>query len=204
MRKLIFALGRLFAIVYPTNIHNKLKGLIEIFITAWKTKGIKHLGAKSKFGRNIHITGLPYIEIGDNVYIGYNTGVTAFCNDGDEGRSRIIIGDNCMFGNDNHLTAVNGIRIGKNLRTGKGVLITDNSHGDAKNPEHLKLHPNERPIVSKGEIIIGDNVWIGEKASIMPGVTLGDNVVVGANSVVTHSFSDNSVIAGVPAKLINI
>lgn len=45
-------------------------------------------------------------------------------------------------------------------------------------------------------------VWIGEGVSIMPGVTLGDNVIVGANAVVTHSFPANSVIAGCPARVI--
>ena len=120
MRKLIFTFGRLFAIVYPPKLHGKLEGLLEIIVTAWKTRGIKRLGYKSKFGRNIHVVGLPYIEIGNGVYFGYNTGITAFCKDENYDKSRIVIGDNCMFGNDNHLTAVNGIRIGKNREETKG------------------------------------------------------------------------------------
>lgn len=51
-------------------------------------------------------------------------------------------------------------------------------------------------------VIIGDNVWIGGSATILPGVTIGNNVVVGAGSVVTKSFPDNVVIAGNPAKVI--
>lgn len=49
---------------------------------------------------------------------------------------------------------------------------------------------------------IGNNCWIGSSATILPGVTLGDNVTVGANSVVTKSFPDNVVIGGCPAKII--
>ena len=51
-------------------------------------------------------------------------------------------------------------------------------------------------------ITIGNNVWIGANSIILKGVNLGDNVVVGTGSVVTKSFPNNSVIAGVPAKLI--
>ncbi len=51
-------------------------------------------------------------------------------------------------------------------------------------------------------VIIGKKCWIGNSVSILPGVTLGDNVIIGANSVVTKSFPSNVVIAGVPAKII--
>lgn len=51
-------------------------------------------------------------------------------------------------------------------------------------------------------ITIGDNAWFGGSVSILPGVTLGDNVVVGAGAVVTKSFADNVVLAGNPAKII--
>lgn len=51
-------------------------------------------------------------------------------------------------------------------------------------------------------VTIGNDVWIGGSVTILPGVTLGDNVTVGAGSVVTHSFGDNVVIAGNPARVI--
>ena len=51
-------------------------------------------------------------------------------------------------------------------------------------------------------VTIGDNCWIGGSATIVPGVTLGNNVVVAAGAVVTKSFGDNVVIGGNPAKII--
>ena len=53
---------------------------------------------------------------------------------------------------------------------------------------------------TKGEIIIGNNVWLGDNVCVLPGVTIGDNVIVGANSVVTKDIETNTVAAGVPAK----
>ena len=51
-------------------------------------------------------------------------------------------------------------------------------------------------------ILIGNNVWIGAKATVIKGVTIGDNVVVAANSVVTHDIPSNVVVAGVPARIL--
>ena len=55
---------------------------------------------------------------------------------------------------------------------------------------------------SKGEVEIGNNVWIGDKATILAGVVIGDNVIVAANSVVTKSVPSNTIVAGSPAKII--
>lgn len=66
----------------------------------------------------------------------------------------------------------------------------------------LGIAPNKRPLYCKGPVIIGNNVWIGEKASIMPGVTIGDGVIIAANSVVTKDIPSYSLAAGIPAKII--
>ena len=56
--------------------------------------------------------------------------------------------------------------------------------------------------MSKGDVIIGKNVWIGDKVTILPNVKIGDGVVIGANSVVTKDIPPCSVVAGNPAKII--
>lgn len=113
----------------------------------------------------------------------------------------IKIGNDCTIGQFNHITAVNGIEIGDNLLTGRFVLISDNSHG-GNDITDLSVHPSKRAITSKGNITIGNNVWLGDKVSVLAGVKIGDGCIIGANSVVTHDIPSKSIAAGAPAKVI--
>ncbi|MBD5286252.1 MAG: hypothetical protein HDS27_01760 [Bacteroides sp.] len=96
---------------------------------------------------------------------------------------------------------MNGIYFGRNVLTGKGILITDNAHG-ATDRKVLEMAPIQRPLESKGKVIIEDDVWIGDKASIMPGVRIGKGSIVAANSVVTRDVPPYCVVGGIPAKVI--
>ena len=132
--------------------------------------------------------------------MGGGSSLTAFPND-DGNKIMISIGAGSVFGHDVHITAANGIFIGKGLRTGKSVLISDNAHGNCRDQKQLLMRPDDRPLYSKGAIFIGENVWIGEKAAILSGVHVGDGAVIGANSVVTHDVPAFSIVAGCPAKI---
>ena len=68
--------------------------------------------------------------------------------------------------------------------------------------EEADIPPAKRHLKSKGEIRIGRNVWIGDKVSIFGGVTIGDNVIIGAGSIVTHNIPSNSMAVGAPAKVV--
>lgn len=113
----------------------------------------------------------------------------------------LTIGNHCNIGEYNHITACNKIVIGDGLLTGRYVYIGDNAHGSLSQEESL-IPPVQRLLKSKGEVMIGNNVWIGDKVTVLGGVTIGDNVIIGANSVVTHDVPANSMVAGVPAKVV--
>ena len=113
----------------------------------------------------------------------------------------LTIGNHCDIGEYNQITACNKITIGDGLLTGRYVYIGDNAHGGLSQ-EEAQIPPAKRKLISKGEIVIGNNVWIGDKVTILGGVTIGDNVIIGANSMVTHDVPSNSIAAGNPAKVI--
>ena len=113
----------------------------------------------------------------------------------------MIIGDSVSIGAFNHITCTNRIVIGDGVLTGKFVTVTDNSHGNT-DYDSLHIKPNDRDVVSKGPVVIGNNVWIGDKATILPGVTIGDGAIIAANAVVTKDVPAYSVAAGNPARII--
>ena len=113
----------------------------------------------------------------------------------------LTIGENCQFGAFNHITCANRGVIGNGLLTGKWVTITDNSHGET-DLNTLHIRPVLRRIESKGPVIIGDNVWIGDKATVLPGVTIGEGSVIAANAVVTKDVPAYSIAVGNPARII--
>ena len=91
-----------------------------------------------------------------------------------------------------YIQGLNGIFIGDDTIFAPGVKIISANHEQAKLSD----------IVSSNPIIIGKRCWIGANAVILPGIKLGDDVVVAAGSVVNKDFANNSVIAGIPAKLV--
>ena len=70
------------------------------------------------------------------------------------------------------------------------------------NREELLVSPQKRILFAKGTVIIKKNAWLGEGVAVMPGVTIGENSVIGANAVVTKDIPDNSIAVGIPAKVI--
>ena len=91
--------------------------------------------------------------------------------------------------------------IGDGQLTGRYVLITDNAHGENL-PNELNIPPLASRVYSSGPVIIGRNVWIGDKATILPNVKIGDGAVIAANAVVTKNVPPYTVVAGCPAKII--
>ena len=145
------------------------------------------------------LVGAQYIKVGNRNFFGLGLALTAWENN--YYTPLINIGSNCSIGAFNHITAINRIEIGDGCLTGKWVTITDNSHGSIVLSETNTI-PNQRPVTSKGPVVIGKNVWIGDKATILAGVHIGDGAIIGANSVVTKDVPSNCVVCGNPAMIV--
>jgi len=187
-----------------------LKGYLRYF-NNWLYSFIVSKGFNT-FGKNSYIrpcadmiVGKSYISIGYNVVMGKHIQLTAWAsNECEKKAPQIVIGSDSQIGSYNHITAINKIEIGNGVLTGKFVTITDNSHGNPGNLSDCDITPIKRKVFSKGPVVIEDNVWIGDKATILPNVRLGRCSIVGANSVVTKDVPPYTVVAGNPAKIIKI
>ena len=152
------------------------------------------------FGKIGRIHGGECISIGKKTLFGDFIYLTAW-SEYVKVKPSLYIGNHCSFGAFNHITCANNIVIGNNLLTGKWVTISDNNHGDTLESS-LQTPPAKRPIVSRGPIIIEDDVWVGDKATILAGVHIGKGAVIAANAVVTKNVPAYSVAAGNPARII--
>lgn len=140
----------------------------------------------------------------DNIIIGKNTVIdkhVTLYSVGDKEKSLLYIGNGVDIGEYAHITAINEIRICDNVLIGKNVTITDNSHGEVC-LENLSIPPKERNMYSSGAVYIDENVWLGDKVTVLPNVRIGKNSIIGANSVVTKNIPENVVAVGNPAKVI--
>lgn len=108
----------------------------------------------------------------------------------------INIGTSGYIGIGMIICACEEVRIGSDCLIAEYVTKRDQDH------EFETALPTRSAGMRTAPITIGNNVWIGAKATITKGVTIGDNAVVGANAVVTKNVPENAIVGGVPAKIL--
>lgn len=108
------------------------------------------------------------------------------------GRS-IHLGKNVFINHACSFLDIGGITIEDDVQIGPRVNLTSENH---------PLDPNDRKTLIPKPIIIKRNVWIGAGATILPGVTVGENAIVAAGAVVSRDVPPNAVVAGIPAKVV--
>jgi acetyltransferase-like isoleucine patch superfamily enzyme len=154
----------------------------------WQTAGMLFLGR----GLELEVGRKGRIEFGRFVWIGDRTKVR--CHEG-----RVEIGDKTVIGQECTISAYQRVRIGEQCVIADRAMFIDFDHGVVE---------VERPIrvqgIYKRDVVVGSNVWIGYGACILRGVRVGDNSVVGTNSVVTKDVPANAVVAGIPARVIRM
>jgi acetyltransferase-like isoleucine patch superfamily enzyme len=109
----------------------------------------------------------------------------------------LTIGNNSAFGRFTEFGAAGGIEIGNDVIAGSYISF----HSENHNFSDSSLLIREQGVTSKG-IKIGNNVWIGAKATFLDGSIIGNNCVVAAGAVVNGVFPNNVIIGGVPAKIL--
>ncbi len=150
--------------------------------------GVVFLGRRVRLeiGRNARIRFGRWTWIGD--------GTKIRCHEG-----RVRIGAKTVMGQECTISAYQHVSIGEQCIVADRVMLIDFDHN---------VTEVERPIrvqgIYKRDVRVGSNVWIGYGAQILRGVTVGDNAIIGASSVVTSDVPANAVVAGTPARVIRM
>ena len=148
-------------------------------------------------GRYSDIRHANQILVGENVNFGYGTRINFF-SFGKHNDKRLFIGTGSYICNRCSFIIGGEVNIGENVLIASDVTVVSHNHGF--NPE-LKIPYGKQPITCE-TIKIENNVWIGEKVIILPGITIGEGSVIGAGSVVTHNIPQYSIAVGNPARII--
>ncbi len=137
------------------------------------------------------------ISIGDNCSVnGYTTFSAAAINE----HPALIIGSECSIGYEVIISVADRVEIGNHCLVADRVFIADNN-GHPLDPK-LRRENRKVPVDEILPVRIGNNVWLGYQCVVLCGVTIGDNSIIGANSVVTGDVPSNVIYAGNPAKLV--
>jgi acetyltransferase-like isoleucine patch superfamily enzyme len=154
----------------------------------WETDGLLFLGR----GLQIQIGKRGRVRFGRFVWIGDGTKIR--CHEGE-----VIIGDKTVLGQECTISAYKHVRIGEQCVIADRAMFIDFDHGIVEAERTIREQG-----IYKRDVDVGSNVWIGYGACVLRGVQVGDNAVIGTNSVVTADVPANAVVGGIPAKVIRM
>ena len=150
----------------------------------------QHRGRGSKIYHSVRMDTPPYRQFS----LGRGSVVESFCCI-NNAVGDVIIGDHTRIGL--HNTIIGPVRIGNHVNLAQAITVTALNHNFSDPGKRI-----DQQGVSTQPVSIGDDVWIGASAVVLPGVTIGNHCVVAAGAVVTKDVPDKSVVAGIPAKII--
>ena len=154
----------------------------------WVSHGPFFLGR----GLELKIEPRGKVSFGRFVWIGDGTKVR--CHEG-----IVEIGRKTVMGQECTISAYQRVRIGEQCVIADRAMFIDFDHGVVEVDRPIRLQG-----IYKRDVEVGSNVWIGYGACVLRGVRVGDNSIVGTNSVVTRDVPANAVVAGVPARVIRM
>ena len=132
------------------------------------------------------------IQLGRWSWIGHDTKIR--CHEG-----IVSIGAKTVLGQECTISAYQHVSIGRECVIADRVMLIDFDHGVVEVERPIRLQG-----IYKRDVSVGNNVWIGYGACVLRGVTVGDNAIIGTNSVVTKDVPANAIVGGVPARLIRM
>jgi acetyltransferase-like isoleucine patch superfamily enzyme len=190
------------SIVFGYSFFSNFRRMKNKLVTFSILRKLSKHGDQASFEYPLKIKGFSCICIGNNFKAGSCLRMDAIEKYGNQlFTPKIVIGDHVTINPNGHLAAIGNLYIGNNVLMASNVFISDHTHGTISFSE-MRLPPSARALVTKGPIVIEDDVWIGEGVCILGNVTVGKGSIIGAHAVVVKDIPPYSVAAGVPAKVI--
>ena len=192
---------------FKTRLFMLLRGLLFLRKKVFLGADVKILNKSNfDFGNNVTIEAHSIIDgyssrkivLGNNAKIGMYSKLLSTSHLATYGKG-LVMGNNSAVGDFCHFGAPGGITIGNDVIMGSFVSFHSENHNFQGSSKLIR----EQGVNSKG-IILGNNIWVGAKVTFLDGCEVGDNSVVAAGAVVNGIFPANSVIGGVPAKVIKV
>ncbi len=165
----------------------------------WYGRGYRQFGIGSVLKDPMRIIGKKFISIGDNCYIQSGLRMEAVsCWEGKQYTPKILIQDGVTVGQNCHFTCAGSLVIGEGSSILPHVLITDIEH------QHVPGKSLRFTGLEIGSVTIGENVTVGMGARILghKNISIGDNAVIATNAVVCHDVPADTMVAGIPARIV--
>lgn len=157
--------------------------------------GFSAVGKRVSYGASLAFAGKQSMVVGDQVLFGRFARIEAI---GEGDGIKLRIGNRSRIGPYAHIGAALSLTIGEGVGVATGVLIIDHDH-DFRDPR--KGYYNTGYLLAS-PIVIHDNAWIGERAIVLKGVTIGKGAIIGAGALVNRDVPEYSIAVGVPAKVV--
>ena len=154
----------------------------------WRTDGPLFLGKRLQ----VQIGPKGTVRFGRFVWLGDGTKIR--CHEGE-----VIIGPKTVLGQECTISAYQHVRIGEQCVIADRAMFIDFDHGATEVDRPIRVQG-----IYKRDVDVGSNVWVGYGACVLRGVRVGDNAVIGTNSVVTRDVPANAVVGGVPARILRM
>lgn len=169
--------------------------------TGFSTTQFRFFGRNSSLAAPLSIFHPEFVEIGNDTNIMLNARLDCWPSyEGVKLSPRLVIGDRTQVGLNFTAICSDSLLIGDDVLIAAGVMVTTQNHGmDPESPKSYQRQP-----LSSAPVHIGNGCWIGERAVILPGVTIGDKCIIGANSVVNRDIPAYSIAAGIPARVVKV
>lgn len=173
-------------------IFERVADINAVIFARWRLRNATTLGDRARVYGRVWVRNWGQLIIGKNLYISAQMAtveLTTFLD------GKLTIGHHVYINRGTSIVSVKQITIGNHCHIGAEVSIMDNGF-HRLDPDRRNEMPDSQPV------IIEDNVWLGNRVMVMPGVTIGAGAAVGAGSIVTKDVPSRSLAVGVPAKVV--